>query len=224
MEAETSSRRPLKVRERSWAIVLAAHLAKRRVPPRLISIGSFAAAVVSGGCFILEGRSHSALLQSVLLIVAAAMMQLRLICNLLDGMVAVEGKLGTPDGELYNDLPDRLSDWCLFLAIGFSVHLRGGITIGWCAAMVSVLTAYVRVLGRACGAAMHFEGPMAKQQRMALMCAACVIGALLTPWGKQPIVLYFALCVIIAGSAWTIVRRLKLIADDLKQAKSRAQA
>ncbi len=33
-----------------------------------------------------------------------------LLANLFDGMVAVEGGLGTPSGILFNDFPDRIAD------------------------------------------------------------------------------------------------------------------
>ena len=206
------SRRPLKVRQRPWAIALAAKLARLGVAPRFISLCSFIASAIGAFAFLATTWIHAALIQSVLFLLAAVMMQLRLVCNLLDGMVAVEGGRGTPDGELYNDLPDRASDWALFLGVGYSVQTPAGVVAGWTAAMMAVLTAYVRVLGRASGAGMHFEGPMAKQQCMALMCTACVIAAAATHWKLQGTFLMVSLQIVIAGSLWTIVRRLRFIA------------
>ena len=42
-----------------------------------------------------------------LLLLAAAGIQLRLLCNLLDGMLAVEEGFKSKTGDIYNDLPDR---------------------------------------------------------------------------------------------------------------------
>ena len=56
------------------------------------------------GCWIVD-TVHAGLL----LIAAAGFIQLRRLCNLFDGMVAVEGGFKTKSGELYNDLPDRFS-------------------------------------------------------------------------------------------------------------------
>jgi phosphatidylglycerophosphate synthase len=43
-----------------------------------------------------------------LLLTAAIGVPRRLLCNLLDGMVAVAGGLGSPSGQVWNDLPDRI--------------------------------------------------------------------------------------------------------------------
>lgn len=74
------------------------------------------------------------------------MVQGRLICNLLDGMVAVEGGLRSPVGAVFNDLPDRVSDSLILIGAGYG--LAGFITyapqLGWAAALMAVMTAYVR--------------------------------------------------------------------------------
>jgi hypothetical protein len=55
-----------------------------------------------------------------LLLAAAAGIQLRLHCNLLDGMVAVEGGRKTKGGEVFNELPDRASDGVLLVCAGYA--------------------------------------------------------------------------------------------------------
>ncbi|MCU1407306.1 MAG: hypothetical protein JWQ43_3609, partial [Glaciihabitans sp.] len=52
---------------------------------------------------------------------AAAFVQLRLIANLLDGMVAVEGRKGGPTGDLWNEAPDRVSDVAIFIGAGYAL-------------------------------------------------------------------------------------------------------
>ena len=47
--------------------------------------------------------------------------QLRLIANLLDGLVAVEGGKRTPTGELYNEAPDRIADTAVLVGAGYAV-------------------------------------------------------------------------------------------------------
>lgn len=44
--------------------------------------------------------------QSALYILTAVLIQLRLLCNLFDGMVAIEGKRFTKSGELFNEVPE----------------------------------------------------------------------------------------------------------------------
>jgi len=43
------------------------------------------------------------------------------VCNLLDGMVAIEGGLKTPAGELFNDVPDRISDPLILVGAGYDL-------------------------------------------------------------------------------------------------------
>src|SRR4030095_4876633 len=53
-----------------------------------------------------------------LLLLAAAGIQLRLLCNLFDGMMAVEGGVRTQVGDIYNDLPDRIADPLILISAG----------------------------------------------------------------------------------------------------------
>jgi phosphatidylglycerophosphate synthase len=138
---------------------------------------------------------------------AAILVQVRLLCNLLDGMVAVEGGLGTRSGEVYNELPDRVSDTIILVAAGYSI---GQAELGWAAAVVALLTAYIRALGGACGLPQDFGGPMAKPQRMAVVTAACVVARF------DVRAMDVGLIVVVAGSlltaglrTWRLVRGLE---------------
>jgi phosphatidylglycerophosphate synthase len=77
------------------------------------------------------------------LLVGAAAVQLRLLCNLLDGLVAIEGGRGSATGELFNELPDRVSDVLALVAAGYAVTwVAWAPELGWAAALAAVLTAY----------------------------------------------------------------------------------
>jgi len=177
-------------------------------------------AAIAAACLILAGRSQDET-RVVLLVVAAAAMPLRLLCNMLDGMLAVEGGLKTPSGELYNELPDRLADLLILVGAGYAIPgVTWGPELGWAAAATALLTAYVRTLGAAAGASHHFVGPMAKPSRMHVLIAACLLSAVGTAfgWQEEGWVLVVALVLIIAGGVATIVRRLRLIVADLEAA------
>jgi phosphatidylglycerophosphate synthase len=149
------------------------------------------------------------------LLAAAACIQLRLLCNMLDGMVAIEGGRQTSYGELFNDMPDRFADIAIFVGAGYGLSaFSWGPALGWVTALLAVLSAYVRLLGGAMGARQYFSGPMAKPHRMAVMTVACVLSTLepLTGWHGQ--LLAVALAVVALGSLATIVRRtLQIVAD-----------
>lgn len=211
-------RRPLQSRQSRWAVASAGWFTRRDVKPNTISLASIVFGALAGACLALSG-SETPLPRAALLVIAAAMIQLRLVCNLLDGMVAIEGGLKTPAGELFNDVPDRISDPLILVGAGYAVAWGGwGLTLGWLAATLAILTAYVRVLGVSAGTPHYFLGPMAKQHRMAALTAACVFGAiealLVRPYTGSAIGI--ALLLIALGSAVTVWRRLRRIAADLE--------
>lgn len=211
-----AARRPLKSRQAAWAKTLAAWLTRAGVRPNHISLASilFAAAAAAALYF---GRDAETSLRMALFFTAAAGIQLRLLCNLLDGMVAVEGGMKTKTGELYNDIPDRIADALIFVAAGYSLTWPAyGPELGWTAALLAVMTAYVRVLGGSVGVTQYFIGPAAKQQRMAILTVACLAAIAETALGWPPRVVAAALAVIIAGEIVTLVRRVARIARDME--------
>ncbi|QYU66543.1 hypothetical protein J4558_16370 [Leptolyngbya sp. 15MV] len=81
-----------------------------------------------------------------------------------------------------------------------------------------MLTAYIRTTARAAGAPSDFRGPLAKQQRMAVVPLAALLCAALPAGWAAPLPM-LALWVILAGSLWTSWRRL---AAGYRQLKARA--
>ena len=214
-EKETS-RRPLKSRDTGWAKAFAAALARRKVTPNSISVASVVFAAGSAATLFVSGQDF-AHPRWLWLLVAAAFIQLRLLCNLLDGMVAVEGGMKTKSGEVFNDFPDRIADSLIFIATGYAtLGLPYGIVLGWSAALLAVFTAYVRMLGGAAGLPQSFIGPMAKQQRMAVMTIACILSTFETYLLRAGTVFWISLIVINAGCVVTIVRRTWIIVRELE--------
>jgi phosphatidylglycerophosphate synthase len=153
-----------------------------------------------------------------LFIAAAASIQLRLLCNLLDGMLAVEERLRTATGALYNEVPDRIADVVLLVGAGCAVRdLPGGLLLGAAAAMLAVFTAYVRALGGSLGTTQYFSGPMAKQHRMFALTCGAIGSAVEAAFGTSAAAMAAALAVIIVGAAVTALRRLRSIARELEQ-------
>lgn len=174
-------------------------------------------AALAGLCLVLAGRTGFDWRWSCLLVAAAGGMQLRLLCNLFDGMVAIEGGFKSKAGELYNELPDRFSDVCIFVGAAYSLPAYPWMREwGWAAAVLAVVTAYTRALGAAMGAGQHFLGPMAKQQRMAVMTGACLAGAVAPFWHLAADALPAALVIIAAGCLVTVVRRCRSIAQKVE--------
>jgi phosphatidylglycerophosphate synthase len=130
--------------------------------------------------------------------------------------MAIEGGQRTPSGEIFNDLPDRVSDTLVLVATGYAVPATAWAPeLGWLAALLAALTAYVRVLGAAAGAAQQFGGPMAKTHRMVVMGGAYLAAAVESAVGAPPCALVGGLAVVAVGSAITIVCRTVRVLREL---------
>src|SRR6266513_4082158 len=206
-------RRPIATRNRKWAQAATAWLASQNVPPNAISIAGMCACILAGIALGLTSISD----YRILWLVAALGAQLRLTANMLDGMVALKSGRASKVGELYNEIPDRVSDAAVFIGAGFA--WGGNVTVGYIATILAIFTAYVRAAGKIAGAPNEFCGPMAKQHQMLVITLICVYAAT-TPRSWQIITLNnspiglvtLGLAVIIVGCVITVIRRVGRIA------------
>jgi phosphatidylglycerophosphate synthase len=208
------NRRPCKARANPVLVAVAARLARARTRPNLISVAGICSSVACAGCLVMAPRAGAAA-GAVLLITAATLIASRGLCNLLDGMVAIEGGMSTPTGAVFNELPERISDVIVLIAAGYSVTPAWGYEAGWSAAVLALLTAYVRVLGGALGLKQDFSGPMAKPQRGIVLIAACLLAAVQMAIEGSEAVLAVSLVFIAAGSAATVYRRARRLCAEL---------
>src|SRR5213592_2625338 len=213
---EHIDRRPIATRNRKWAQDATAWLVSRNVSPNAISIAGMCACIIGG---IALGLT-SIVDYRILWLIGALGAQLRLTANMLDGMVAIASRRASKEGELYNEIPDRVSDAAVFIGAGFA--WGGNVTLGYIATILAIFTAYVRAAGKIAGAPNEFCGPMAKQHRMLVITLICVYAAI-TPRSWQMIafndlqigLMSLGLAVIVVGSVITVIRRVARIADVL---------
>ncbi len=168
-------------------------------------------ASTAGVC--LYGAGHWPEHQRPLLALAAVLIPLRLLCNLLDGMVAVEHAKASPTGELYNDVPDRVSDTAVLIGAGYAPTAIP--ELGYTAAVLALFVTYIRTLGRGLGQGSDFRGPMAKQQRMWLVAAPALFLALAPHAWRPQHLMTIALAIISLGCIITAARRLRSLAHRL---------
>lgn len=209
---ETGDRRPLASRNTRWAGAIARWMAARAITPNQISQASMLAAAIAGTAFYMAGLA-TGWPRACYLLLAVLFCQARLLCNLFDGMVAVEGGKGEADGPFWNEFPDRIADLMIFAGVGYGIGMPG---LGWAAGAFAVLTAYVRELGRATGNPSDFSGPMAKQHRMATITVAGLASLFEPLWGGQNQILTIGLGAITLGAALTAIRRSKTLVKRLK--------
>src|SRR5678815_3620839 len=178
--AKAIDRRPIATRNRKWAQSATAWLASRNVSPNAISIAGMCTCIAAGLALGLTSVEYD----RILWLVAAFGAQLRLTANMLDGMVALGSGRDSKVGELYNEVPDRVSDAAVFIGAGYA--WGGNVAFGYIAAILAIFTAYVRAAGKIAGAPNEFCGPMAKQHRMLVVTLICVYAAI-TPRSWQMI-------------------------------------
>ncbi|HUE41686.1 MAG TPA: CDP-alcohol phosphatidyltransferase family protein [Chthoniobacterales bacterium] len=182
---------------------------RSKIHPDAISYLSILAAAIAALCFWKSGQTQW------LLILAPLFCYLRLWFNMLDGMVAVAANKASRRGEILNDLPDRISDIVIFVGVAHSGLMNP--LLGYWAAMLAVLTAYVGLFGQALGGRREFGGIMSKPWRM----VALSLGAWASFFIEQQstgrfTILDWTCLVVIAGCVETIVVRLKRITAALQ--------
>lgn len=200
------ARRPLASRSTRWAAMVSRAAIRSGLSADGISILSL----------VFAGAGAAALLALAApwnLLAGAACVQLRLLCNLIDGMVAIEGGRKSKVGVLYNEVPDRVADSLFIVALGYTVDVPW---LGWLGALAAAVTAYIRVLGGTFGLAQDFRGPLAKQHRMAVMTAGCLLGSGEYLWRGTILVTEAAAWIIAIGGIVTCVTRLRAMSRQLK--------
>ena len=205
-----ADRRPIAARNLGVTQRMAAVLVARGASPNGISVAGMVAGLAAGIAFAAtRGWPDAA---TPLWLLGAVLVQARLMANLLDGMVAIGRGVASPVGELYNEVPDRVSDTAVLAGLGVAADAAA---LGLGAALAAMFTAYIRTTARAAGAPMDFAGPMAKQHRMALVTGLAVWCAVIPgDWGGGPAV-RLVLAAIVIGSVLTALRRLARAATAL---------
>jgi phosphatidylglycerophosphate synthase len=199
------NRRPLPSRDRCWATLAARLLLRTPVTPNQISVFGIGISAI-GAWAIATWHAPAGFL------VGAVAIQLRLLRNMLDGMVAVEGQRGSSDGPLYNEIPDRVEDTLFLVAYGCAARF---FWLGFVAALLAMFTAYIRVLGGSFGLPQDFRGTMAKQHRMAALTLGCLAALVESSIGPTHYSLQLTLVVVVFGSLWTAVRRTLMMSSQL---------
>lgn len=198
MSNDVADRRPIAARGSRLAVVAADWLIRIRASPNVISLLGMLAAVAAGG--ILAAAPQDRLSW----ILAAVLVQVRLLANLLDGMVAIGRSIASPLGEVFNEVPDRIADTAVLAGMGVAA---GQPWLGLAAALAAMATAYIRAVGRSLGTCSDFRGPGAKQHRMAIITVAALwCGTMPIAWAA-PVPLG-ALWIILALATITAARRL----------------
>lgn len=210
MKDEILDRRPIPARENPISQRLARLLNNWGISPNSISIASIFFSVIAGLCLYFTSKDDNLLFWWG----ATIFIPLRLLANMLDGMVAIESGKSSRLGGVFNEVPDRISDVVIFVAAGYAT---GSLEVlGYLSAILALLVAYIRALGNHMGVTKLFQGPMAKSHRMFTLTAVCIYYGIFSKVYPIPSLIYWVLWVIILGSLVTFLRRLLRIVSEVK--------
>ncbi|WP_136248409.1 CDP-alcohol phosphatidyltransferase family protein [Halomonas borealis] len=208
-----TDRRPLASRDTGWARRISRRLARTALTPNQVSRASMLMALVA--CLAFWASAHAeGVGRALWLVVAVLGCQARLLCNLFDGMLAIESGKASPTGALWNEAPDRVADLLILVGAGLAIGVP---SLGWAAAAMAILTAYVRAFGDSLGHRGDFGGPMAKPQRMAVVTLGALIAALAPLWGGRDEPLWLALWIILLGGGLTAGLRVRRLHRRLRE-------
>lgn len=107
---------------------------------------------------------------------------LRMALNAIDGMMAREHDMATPQGAILNEAGDVASDIALYLPLALVPAFDAWFVL--CVAVLAGLTEFVGVTCAAIGASRRYDGPMGKSDR-AFWLSALAIAAALWPAGHE---------------------------------------
>src|SRR5699024_7327862 len=113
-----TDRRAIPQRSTFWAAKLADAMYAAKLTPNMVSVGSVIFAVIGAAGLIASALVTTDSARAVCLVVTASCIPLRLLLNMLDGMLAGEKGMHTPTGDLFNDVPDRIADLVLAAPAG----------------------------------------------------------------------------------------------------------
>jgi phosphatidylglycerophosphate synthase len=212
--ARTPSRRPVGLKRNRLLQKLATQLSDQGITPNAISLGSIVCALMAATAIIAFGQIGGL----PLAIIASFLVFSRGLCNLLDGLLAIENDHPTPTGAFFNEAPDRLADILLFTGTGLAWNLSWmGLSAGLGLSLLCVTTSYLRALGKALIGEDDFRGPLAKPHRIGVL----ITGLLLTPFLPEAFPAWeILLAVLFLGTLLTIVTRTIHILKTLNTEKA----
>lgn len=207
-------RRPIADVLRRTADLAVSLCVKLDISPNTVSTMSMVVAAGAGACFWFCWWSPWLVLPGIALCIG------RLWLNMLDGMVALASGKASRLGELFNEVPDRVSDILIFAGVAHSG--MGQPLLGWAVIVAAVFVAYIGLFGQAVDVGRQFGGVMTKPWRMVTLGAGAIVALILWlahghhPTWRNLSAIDITMIAILLGSAQTIFVRLKAIVQKLK--------
>ena len=179
-------------------------LVRWHVHPDLITLAGVGCAALMGIVLAISAQ------QSQLVLAVAPLAIGRLAANALDGLVARRTGLARPWGEVFNECSDRLADTLVFVGLALNSHVNASLALG--VLVLTLLSSYLGIVGKAAGGKRQFGGFLAKADRMIYIALYSLLVFFLGAAAWNWLLLAF-----IPATLLTIVQRYRWIYAELQQ-------
>ncbi len=190
-----------------WLKPIVAFCVRNRIRPNAFTYGALVLSLGAASALFLAGLNRAWLW------LVPPCISVRLVFNLMDGLVAREMQLADALGEVKNEFGDRIADSAIFLGLCF-----GGYANARLAALAIVLilcVSYLGILGKAIGGPRVYGGVFGKGDRMITLALFTFYPLLAGDLASYDWYLAFAAL----AAAVTILQRLRFIYDHSKPSR-----
>lgn len=170
---------------------------KNNLSPTTLTLFGFVISISIGLTILVSPNNFN------LLFLVPFLAGLRILFNVLDGMVArTYPDTNHQRGEFLHEMSDRISDYFLFLLVSFTTGIN--VQLGLFSITLILISSFVGILSKAVGASRRFEGVMGKPERMLLVSIFSVLAGVY----KDINIINYMLYVLIFGLILTIIIRI----------------
>ena len=181
-------------------------LANQGVTANTITIASIVLSFIGGVC-VFFAKSSLTLLWFVPLVLF-----LRMALNAIDGMLAREHNMKSPEGAILNELGDVVSDAFLYLPFAYLSKVSPELIV--ILIIASLIVEMTGVVAIQIGASRRYDGPFGKSDRAFIFGLIALLLAVGIPSGAW---LNLLLIICIALSVFTTIKRAKNALNELKE-------
>jgi archaetidylinositol phosphate synthase len=186
---------------------LVAFCARNQVYPDVFTYGAVVLSFVGAFAFLRAGARRAWLW------LVPPCVLVRLLLNLMDGLVAREMGLASAWGEVKNEFGDRVADTAIFLGLGFGGYVD--VRLVTLALALILCVSYLGILGKALGAVRVYGGIFGKGDRM----ISLAVFTLYPLFGGDLASYNWYLALAALAATVTIVQRLRIIYGHAKPSR-----
>ncbi|RTE66938.1 CDP-alcohol phosphatidyltransferase family protein [Amphritea opalescens] len=184
------------------------YLAHKGVTANQVTIAALLGSIVlAGGLYFIETDTATPLIWLSI----PVWMFIRMALNNIDGMLAREHNMATPEGAILNEMGDVVSDSALFLAFAALPGVNAPLLV--ILTLLAVMSEMIGVVAIQIGASRRYDGPSGKSDRALFFGVLGFLYAVgINPGGWSTLVLLL----IIALLCLTIINRAKAALKEVK--------